>query len=71
MKKNLNFLKENFEDFFKIIPKIFKEYFPKRSHKSSQKVGGCGSCYSVCTHHTHHDLRFASINNVIIIYNEK
>jgi hypothetical protein len=35
--------------FFKNIPRIFYEYFPKSNHTSSHKVGGCGSCCYVCT----------------------
>jgi hypothetical protein len=47
------YYKENYHDFkisFRNILRILQEYFPKSSHKSSQKVGGCGSCYPVCTH---------------------
>jgi hypothetical protein len=40
--------KDFFENFFKNIPRIFKEYFPKSIHKSTQKVDRCGSCYPIC-----------------------
>jgi hypothetical protein len=49
MKKILNFFKDFFEDFFKNIPRILKEHFLKGKHKSSKKVGGCGSCYPIST----------------------
>jgi hypothetical protein len=38
--------KDSFEDFCKKI----LENFPKSSHKNSQKVSRCGSCYPICTH---------------------
>jgi hypothetical protein len=39
-----NFFLKIIEDF----SRIFQEYFPKINHKSSQKAGGCGSCYPIC-----------------------
>jgi hypothetical protein len=57
---NMNFNKIIWRFFFnfkKIFSKIFSKIsknilglFPKSSHKSNQKVGGCGLCYLICTH---------------------
>jgi hypothetical protein len=35
-------------DVFNFFSKIFKEYFPKSSVKSSKKTDKCGSCYPIC-----------------------
>jgi len=40
---------KNFEMFFKNVSRIFFKYFPKSSHKNSQKASGCRSCYFVRT----------------------
>jgi hypothetical protein len=42
---------KNFNE--KGISRIFQEYFPKCNHKSSQKVGECGSCHPVYTPMNH------------------
>jgi hypothetical protein len=48
----MNFLIKNLKIFsktFQEYSKKFQEYFPKSNHKSSQKVGRCGSCYPIFT----------------------
>jgi hypothetical protein len=60
------YYKENYHDFKRIFQKKnskkFYEYFLKINHKSNQKVGGCGSCYSICTD-TYCILKILCVNN--------
>jgi hypothetical protein len=46
----MKFFLKNLKNIFEDFSRIFQEYFPQSNHKSNAKVGGCGSCYPVCTH---------------------